>query len=66
VALTGDDINQITGMLEVLEARLGVGKLCTPTNPHDTMTYQRGPNLYHCRCSQTYEKDGRGGLREVG
>jgi len=38
---------------------------CTPDNPHSEMTYQRGPNRYHCRCGQTYAKDGSGGLREV-
>jgi len=38
---------------------------CTTSNPHDTMTYQRGPNMYHCRCGKTYRKDGAGGLEEV-
>jgi len=40
--------------------------LCSADNHHQgQMAYQRGPNIYHCRCGQIYEKDGRGGLREV-
>ena len=57
--------------MQELEARLSVleqqfsAAVCTSKAPHGDMTFQRGPNLYHCRCGQTYEKDGHGGLREV-
>lgn len=40
--------------------------LCSASNHHQGMlAYQRGPNVYHCRCGQIYKKDGRGGLEEV-
>jgi len=65
MALTADDVAQIENMIAGAERAMAGGLLCTPVNPHDTMTYQRGPNIYHCRCGQTYEKDGHGGLREV-
>lgn len=39
---------------------------CNAQLPHDTIVFQRGPNMYLCRCGMKYEKDGRGGLREVG
>lgn len=35
---------------------------CTAENPHATLTYQRGPNVYRCLCGQIYQKNGRGGL----
>lgn len=35
---------------------------CTAENPHDTLVYQRGPNIYRCRCGEVYQKNGRGGL----
>lgn len=40
---------------------------CTAENPHSNgeLTFQRGPNLYHCRCGKRYRKDGHGGLQEV-
>ncbi len=39
---------------------------CSPAFPHpNRLSYLRGPNRYLCECGQVYEKDGRGGLREV-
>jgi len=60
----------LAGLEEVIERAIGrimppADLQCTSDNPHDTMTFQRGPNVYHCRCGRQYEKDGRGGLKVV-
>jgi len=39
---------------------------CRADYPHDAkLRYQRGPNVYVCECGKRYEKDGKGGLRDV-
>lgn len=70
MALTVDDIDMIKTLIaEVYTPALpptSAGSYaCTADNPHDTLSFQRGPMLYRCRCGKLYLKDGKGGLRDA-
>ncbi len=66
MALTEADLEEVRQLVQAgIAASVAQVPRCSIDNPHDTMVYQRGPNVYHCRCGQNYRKDGQGGLMEV-
>lgn len=61
------ELDSIYARIASLErkAESGQGSQCTAEMPHDQLVYQRGPNLYHCRCGMVYRKALGGVLAEV-
>jgi len=61
------DIEELKEQIDLINTRLrqAVGVQCTEARPHDTLIFQRGPNVYICECAMVYRKDGKGGLTEV-
>lgn len=61
------DIAELRHSIDLINTRLRVqgGVQCTELRPHDTLVFQRGPNVYVCECAKVYRKDGHGGLMEV-
>ncbi len=63
--VTLDDLDARMKALEKKPKAMPVDAQCDPLLPHDTMVFQRGPNVYRCACGMLYKKDGKGGLQEV-
>jgi len=69
--VTPADISAINDRLDGLAARITAASdsQCSATNPHaDQLVFLRtgqGMGHYQCRCGMVYEKDGRGGLRDI-
>jgi len=63
--MTLDDLRYRVEEVERLMRTRVVDERCTAERPHpDGLVFQRGPNVYTCRCGQTYVKAGNGLLRE--
>jgi len=69
--MTNDELeaklNELDAAMMILGTRLAVqSQRCAPELPHpNRVSFMRGPNLYVCECGQVYEKDGKGGLKEI-
>jgi len=66
--ITHADLATLQVQIDLINTRLmgQADALCTAERPHpNRLTFQRGPNIYVCECSQVYRKNGLGGLLEV-
>lgn len=61
------DIDSLYARIAFLERAVvqTQGSQCTAEMPHDELVYQRGPNIYRCRCGMVYRKALGGALAEV-
>jgi len=65
-------VKELQARLDALESAAvnkpyveGARARCFAELPHPDLVFQRGPNKYLCPCGQVYEKNGKGGIREV-